>query len=124
MAIEKTTILSEFMKQNALTQEQLAKAADVSQSTISHALKGNYDKQGAARKKLYDYVERHWPETQKKQTLQSLYGFSDSSNAIANSVILNAFQQIWDGTDDHADAIAEVIKSLGALNIQTTREFQ
>lgn len=84
-----------------LTQMAAAKALDISQSQISRLLSGKGKRQSNAYRRLCIYVSR----------LESA-----SRGLGAGRVALErAIEEAWDGTDDHAEALATVIRSLKAL---------
>jgi transcriptional regulator with XRE-family HTH domain len=91
--------LRAFIDATGLTQQQLARAANVSQSTVSRALAGKHIRNGAAKRRLFIYAN-----------------IADSE---ASRQVQLAFEAIWDGTDEHAAAIARIIEALSGL--QPTR---
>jgi len=90
------SLLRSFMKANGLTQEQLALAAGVSQSTVCRALAGGQLRQGSAKSRLFKYA--------------SIDDDLDGSRKVQQ-----AFRSIWDGSDEHAAAVARIIESLEGL---------
>ena len=88
-------------KELGLTQSRIAAALSASQSQVSRVLSGNSRRHS----KLLDGVCK--------------YVFSMSSGKVqeprSNTDLMAALSAVWDGTDEHAQALALVIRSLGAL---------
>lgn len=83
-----------------LTQAEIADALNASQSQVSRVLAGNAKR----RSRLFDEVCK--------------YVFSVRERASASTPpaeLTEALAAIWDGTPEHAKALALVIRSLGAL---------
>ena len=87
------------MDSKGLSQVQIARAAGVSQATVSRALRRRAERRGAARNRLFTYVGID--EYSKPQQRDDAY-----------KRIMAAFERIWDQSEDHANAIARVIDSL------------
>lgn len=85
------------MVEGRLTQADVARAAKVSQSTVSRVLSGGGLRRGAARTRLFTYAD-----------IQD----ASSSRVAGRVTVMDAFSRIWDGTPAHANAIAQVIDSL------------
>lgn len=94
--------LQAFLDKNHLSQMELAKAAKVSQATVSRALSGVPLKHGRARAKLFTYAQLNGPSGQPppKKGPQR---------------VITAFKRIWDGTEAHATAVAKIIDALEDL---------
>ncbi len=90
------------MDEHGLKQRQMAITAGVSQSTVSRALKGATLRRGQARSRLCRFVGVNESE-------------ATTDPAKPSERVLAAFYRIWDHTEAHADAIAQVIDALGAL---------
>ena len=84
-----------------LTQESIAKAANVSQATVSRALRGRIERQGRARTKLFIYIQ------------QELQG--EELVGTGKEKVVKAFESIWDSSEEHATAIARIIRASGGL---------
>jgi transcriptional regulator with XRE-family HTH domain len=99
---DESAILRQFMHKEGLSQAKIAVKAEVSQSTVSRALRGSIDRYSGARKKLFSYA-----------------GISESPTVrTADSAIrkiTRAFNRIWDGSDVHAAAVAKVIDALSGF---------
>lgn len=89
-------------KELGLTQAQIASALSASQSQVSRVLSGNSRRHS----KLLDGVCK--------------YVFSvsrgEAQEPRRNADLMAALSAVWDGTDEHARALALVIRSLGALH--------
>lgn len=104
MQQEDLDILREFKTKEGLSQSQLAEKANVSQSTVSRTLLGAAQRHGAARKKLFTYVKN---ESKGNRT------------ETGAGLVLKAFEEIWDGSDNHAAAVARVIDAMDGLKPET-----
>lgn len=90
-----------------LSQSQVAINAGVSQSTVSRALDGIPLRRGEARDKLFTYA--------------GIKCISDRGRSHdPRATILATFDEIWDGSERHAIAVARVIASLGAFSFPST----
>lgn len=94
--------LEDYMKRRGLTQAKLARLANVSQATVSRALRGLPERHGAARHKLFTYARIE----------PTAAGRSDEQGP---ERVVEAFGRIWDGSDAHASAVARVIDALDGL---------
>jgi transcriptional regulator with XRE-family HTH domain len=99
------------MVEHGLTQAKLAKLAKVSQPTISRARLVMPKRLGRAHRKLFNYAGIDLPDT-----IRSIHS--------GPSVVNNAFVRIWDGTIEHANAIAQVIEDLGRFEPPKGAETQ
>jgi altronate dehydratase len=97
------TLLEEFMKDRHLSQVDLAKAAKISQSTVSRALARETTRQTKAMSRLFVYMQ----EQLRSQALSGIRAQPLSGKGKAK--VINAFEAIWDGSDIHASAIANII---------------
>ena len=101
--------LGDFMRSHGHTQETLAKAADVSQSTVSRALKRAPARYSESSMRLFTYagipIQRAGDFTR--------VGIGSTDEGIKR--ITSAFLRVWDGTDANAVAIANIIEALGVL---------
>jgi transcriptional regulator with XRE-family HTH domain len=97
--------LQAFMRSRGYSQSTLARAAGVSQSTVSRALQGKHERQGAALLKLFSYA--------------GLIRAAEMQGGGSEERVLNAFQQAWDGTEAHAEAVVRVIDALGGLQARS-----
>ena len=86
-----------FMRDRHLSQTTIAKAAKISQSSVSRALKGQSTRHGGAVAKLFIYM-------QKELRAEVLEGKGKEK-------VVKAFESIWDGSEEHASAIAKIINA-------------
>jgi hypothetical protein len=87
------------MQSNGLNQTKFANAAGVSQSTVSRALDRPSKHHGAARRKLFTYAN-----------INEWIGGEPARGG--QEGVLQAFERIWDGSEEHATAVAKVIEAL------------
>lgn len=93
-------LLKRVMRVNHLTQEQLAEAAQVHQSTVSRLLgEPSAVRLGRGRAKLIAYAHH------------ALAG----ELARGSDKVLRAFESMWDGSEEHASAIAKMIDAVSDL---------
>jgi Bacterial regulatory proteins, lacI family len=91
--------ISAFLAKTAISEATLAKLAGVSQSTVSRSINGTSLRHGAARTKLFTYIQEQAALPPKKGVQR----------------VVVAFEQIWDQTEEHAAAVAQIIDALGKL---------
>jgi predicted transcriptional regulator len=98
-------MLSSYLRITGDSQDDLAAKAGVSQSAVSRALSGPAERNGRARGKLFVFMQ------------QALVGYAPPS-AVA------ALNDVWDGSEEHADALASLISASGELwpQLQEVRE--
>lgn len=92
--------LLEFMRVNHLSQNDIAKEANVSQASVSRALRRGPQRQGKANTKLFIYMQQR-------------SGLGSSRKGAG--VVADAFEAIWDRSEAHAIAIARIIKASDGL---------
>lgn len=90
-----------LIQSRRLSQKSIAKAAKVSQASVSRALRGHIERQGRARTKLFNYIH---------QELQN-----EVLSGTGKEKVVKAFENIWDGSEEHAAAIAKIIRASGGL---------
>jgi transcriptional regulator with XRE-family HTH domain len=91
-----------FMERERLTQASLARAAGVSQPTISRALRGVCTRHSRARAKLFNYAGISWK--------------NDRLNVVrAAERLVAAFDRLREHSDVHADTIVRIIDALADL---------
>lgn len=96
-----------FMKANGFhTQSALSKASGVHQPTISRLLRGELRRIASEVKLLCDYANI------------SIY---TNQTPGENAVLMTALQDVWDGTDEDAARIANVLRSVAAMRSQKAR---
>ena len=86
-----------FMERRHLSQKVVAKRAKISQSTVSRALKGEIERQGRAKSKLFIYMQKELDE--------------EGMQGKGKEKVISAFEAIWDGSEAHAVAIAKIINA-------------
>lgn len=101
--------LKQYMREQKMSQANLAHAANVSQSTVSRAIRRCPTKHSEAFGTLCRYAGIDIDEV-------------DDSTTKRINVVNAAFMKIWDGTDRQALAIAKIIEAIGGLG--TMREQQ
>ena len=84
-----------------LSQKSIAKAAKVSQASVSRALRGHIERRGRARARLFNYIH---------QELQN-----EVLSGTGKEKVIKAFEKIWDRSEEHAAAIAKIIRASGGL---------
>ena len=90
--------IQQYMKDNGITQEELAKKAGVSQTTVHRSLKGEFKRNGAASTRLFIYLN-----------------INEYNLSRARDGVMTAFDRIWDYSEGHANAIARVIDAIGEI---------
>lgn len=90
-----------LMDDLGLRQEQVAKAAKVSQSTVCRALKREYLRRSKSRVRLESYLSKTALKLNKTAKLPP-----DISRAV---------KDVWDKTERHAEILAKVIRALEGL---------
>ena len=90
-----------LMKREGATQSSLAREADVSQSAVSRAVRGKPLRQGRARERLSVYMRQR--------------GIEVGPSTQGALIVLEAFNQIWDGSEAHAAAMARLIAATEGL---------
>lgn len=81
------------MESAGLSQVEVAKRAEVSQSTVSRALKRSPARSSRAHARLCNYIQQ---ETEKMHVPEGL---------------IDAIGRVWDGTVEHAEALRGLIES-------------
>lgn len=93
--------LRDFMDRSGLTQNKLAINANVSQASVCRALSGKYRSGGAAIRKIFSYA--------------GLTEYTRDDNVLPSDRVLSAFEQVWDGSDSHADALARLLLATSGM---------
>lgn len=95
-------------KNIGITQEEIAQAINVNQSQVSRIFRGQ--------------VNRHTDTLEKICKYACLRSVKVSPADVRNSdTLINALSDVWDGTDQDAQALAGVIRSLQTLRSPSTR---
>lgn len=85
-----------------LTQPEIAKAAGVSQPAVSRLLSSFPIRRGGAFKKLCIYADRQRESAQSTLPLP-----------VENVALASAIREVWNGTPEHAQALAAMIRAAG-----------
>lgn len=93
--------LQSLMDERGIGQIELAKAAGVSQATISRALSRGYIRRSKARSRLEGYLAKTAYKLHKPNKLPL--------------DVTDAIRDVWDKTEAHARELAKVIRSLDGL---------
>ncbi len=89
-------MISCYMRATGESQAAIARKAGVSQSAVSRALHGEAERNGKAKAKLFIFMR------------QALAGLAPQPAVVALS-------QVWDGSEEHALALAALIAASGEL---------
>lgn len=97
------TAAARLAKKHGLTQREIALQLGASQSQVSRVLAG-----GACRRsRLFDEVCKY---------VNSVSPTSRPISPNTSSELMTALAEVWDGSHQHAKALALVIRSLGVLS--------
>lgn len=88
------------MQERHLSQQEMAELAGVSQSTVSRTLKGKIVKNGNGKRLLFNFMQQQLGQ-------EILLDGKDK--------VVRAFESVWDGSDEHAVAIAKIIRASNGL---------
>lgn len=94
--------LQRLVKALKLDQSELAKAVGVTQGQVSRLIAGKFKKPGTAYMKLCTHVS-------------NALGKNSRIDNMHTQIIMEAVADIWDGSIEQANHLAEVIRSLGPL---------
>lgn len=102
--------MKERLERSGLSQSEVASAAGVSQPAVSRVLRDCPRRTGRAFRKLCDYAF-------------SVSGGVDGAalSGEAERAILGAVRDVWNGTPEHARALAAIIRAAGAIARATRR---
>lgn len=90
------------LKERGLRQETVAAEADVSQATVSRVLQRCPTRHGGAFRKLCIYAD----------SLPPMNG-RIAAPPVRDAELLAALGEVWDGTPEHARALAAMIRAAG-----------
>lgn len=93
---------AQLFKELGLTQTDIAKAINASQSQVSRVLGGRF----ARRTRLFDEICRYADSIELGVSVEAVR---------SNEELLSAVAQTWDGSAAHSRALAAVIRSLAVL---------
>jgi predicted XRE-type DNA-binding protein len=89
-------------KQAGMTQSHISEGVGASQSQISRVLSGKICRHTKLLRRLRDYADMHIKPVER-------------ADVRMNVELMAALSVVWDGTDAHAHALAQVIRSLAEL---------
>lgn len=95
--------ISQRAREQGLTQTQIAVAIKADQSQVSRVLSGKSKRASKVFNAVCNYVNRISPTI-------------DHALVKQNDDLLGAIASVWDGTEHHALALSNVIRSLGDLS--------
>jgi transcriptional regulator with XRE-family HTH domain len=95
-------LIAEKARALGLSQEHIAQAVGASQSQVSRVLSGS----GKRRSRLFDRVCKY---------VLSQARPAPEDCATKHPALSAALAEVWDGTEEHAEALALVIRSLGVF---------
>lgn len=96
-------LVSQRLRRSGITQITLAEELGVSQSQVSRVLSGKSSKRSKLLARICNYAFKPPPPAAAEAVKQ-------------NEELIKALAETWDGTQEHAQALATVIRSLGALS--------
>jgi len=96
-------LLASHFASAGVTQNTLALAVDASQSQVSRILSGRIVRHTKLLEKLCIYASRRLKFHRRRDVRQ-------------NAELMSALTDVWDGSDEHAHALAHVIRSLAELD--------
>lgn len=88
---------------SGLSQLEIAKIVGVSQPAVSRLLSNYPLRQGSAFKKLCNYAESRRASAQATLPLP-----------VEDAALVSAIREVWNGTPEHAQALAAMIRAAGA----------
>lgn len=100
--LTEAALISKRARELGLTQATIAAALNASQSQVSRILSGTSKR----RSKLFDAVSEFVLSARRPGISEAITLTNELNNALAS---------VWDGTPEHAHALALVIRSLGTL---------
>lgn len=86
-----------------ITQSQIAQAIGADQSQVSRVLSGKSKRASRVFTEVCNYVNR-------------MPSVIDHVLIMKNDKLLEAIESVWDGSEEHAIALSNVIRSLGELS--------
>lgn len=91
------------LAKSGLTQPEIGRAAGVSQPTVSRLMVSCPKRHGGAFKKLCKYAESQHACAQTTLPLP-----------VEDAALVSAIREVWNGTPEHAQALATMIRAAGA----------
>ena len=96
-----SSLVQQYLAAHSLSQAELAKLASVSQATVSRAIREPAHGHGSARSRLFTFMQR---EIQ-----------IGTPPLAGTDRVVGAFAKIWDGSEEHAAAVARIIEACEGL---------
>ena len=90
--------LNALLSRQGISQAELARRADVSQSTVSRALRNAPERKSTSYARLCGYIRKEVDQIPLPASAR------------------DAFAEIWDGSPAHAEALAKLIRAAGELS--------
>ena len=87
-----------YLNREQISQEELAKRAQVSQSTVSRARARDPQRHGRAHAQLIEFIQKQSP-----------------GPTAAPATVSAAVEEVWDGTETHEKALASLIVASAEL---------
>lgn len=99
------------IERSGLTQQAIGKRLKISQSQISRITSGQATTRSKAYRRLCALMRVEW----------HVADIQRGRKGRSNAQIQAAVNHVWDGTPEHAEAIANVIRSLGVFELNVKR---
>jgi transcriptional regulator with XRE-family HTH domain len=93
--------LRAYLMREGMSQVRLAREAGVSQATVSRAMKQEAIRRTKPGQKLFNYMRQA--------------GMIGRPPPLIEQLVLGAFVEVWDQTEEHASAVAKIIKATEGL---------
>jgi transcriptional regulator with XRE-family HTH domain len=90
--------ITHLLAAEGISQQELAQRAKVSQATVSRAAQRRPKRQSASYARLCSYMQQYSVDA-----------------AAAVEPVLEAIRETWDGSEEHANALAKLILASGEL---------
>lgn len=94
--------IQQFKSENSLTQEEIAKASGVDQSTVSRVLRGEKCRLDGSVVAICNYAKLN---------------VNQGVDPRKSQVLMEALEEVWDGSMEHAAALSKIIRSLYGLKV-------
>jgi transcriptional regulator with XRE-family HTH domain len=95
--------MADVLENEGISQTELAHRVGVSQSTVSRALRNRPLRQGRARARLVSFMQQ-------------------GGGGRGADRLQQAFRRVWDGSDEHAEALARIIAACEGLRPTASAE--
>ncbi|VVD79824.1 hypothetical protein PIN31115_01054 [Pandoraea iniqua] len=94
--------IGQKLRRAGMTQTEIAAQFGISQSQVSRIFAGKVGKRTESFDALLSYADRISPDARRRSPRN-------------NDTLMQALEDVWDGSEAHASAIAKVIRSLKAF---------